>query len=138
LSDVTPTVYVVPAPATTLLLIGVADRLKSGGAVTTSVAAAVWTVAPLVAVIVSGYVPGVIDVAVLTASCADPAPPVMTVGLMLQLAWLSDRPLSVSETSPVNPFTGETETLYETAPPAPVLAEDGDTLVVKSGVVPSH
>ncbi len=54
LSEVTPTVYVAPAPATTFRLAGVADRLKSGGAVTTSVAAALWTVAPLVAVIVSG------------------------------------------------------------------------------------
>jgi hypothetical protein len=68
------------------------------------------------------------DVAVLTVSWADPLPPVITVGLMLQLAWLSDRPLSANDTSSVNPFTGETETAYETAPPAGVLAEDGDTL----------
>jgi hypothetical protein len=62
----------------------------------------------------------------------------MTGGLMLQLAWLSDSPLSVSDTSPVNPFTGETETVYETAPPAAVLAEDGEMLGVKSGAVASH
>src|SRR5215470_17682358 len=127
-----------PAPAVTLRLAGVADRPKSGGAVTTSVAAALWTAAPLVAVIVSGYVPAAIDVAVVTVSCADPLPPAMTGGLMLQLAWLSGSPLSVSDTSPVNPFTGETETLYETAPPAAVLADAGETLNVKSGVVFSH
>jgi len=45
---------VAPAPATTFRLAGVADRVKSGGAVTRSVAAEVWTVAPLVAVTVSG------------------------------------------------------------------------------------
>jgi len=28
--------------------------------------------------------------------------------------------------------------VYETAPPAAVLAEDGEMLDVKSGVVPSH
>jgi hypothetical protein len=36
---------------------------------------------------------------VLTVSCADPLPPAITGGLMLQLAWLSDSPLSVSDTS---------------------------------------
>jgi hypothetical protein len=56
---------------------------------------------------------------------------------MLQLAWLSDSPLSANDTSPVNPFTDETEMPYEAAPPAAVLAEDGDTLAVKSGVVPT-
>jgi len=48
---------------------------------------------------------------VLTASCADPLPPVITGGLKLQLAWLCDSPLSASDTSPVYPFTGETETV---------------------------
>jgi hypothetical protein len=57
---------------------------------------------------------------------------------MLQLASLSDSPLSVSDTSPVNPFTGETETVNETVPPAAVLADDGETLDVKSGAVLSH
>src|SRR5215468_8212192 len=111
-------------PATRFRLGGAAERLKSGGAATTSVAAVLWTVAPLVAVI--------------TVSCADPLPPAMAGGLKLQFAWLSGSPLSVSDTSPVNPFTGETETAYETAPPAAVLAEDGATPGVKSGVVASH
>src|SRR5215510_5821220 len=122
----------------TFWLAGVVDRLKSGGAVTTSVAAALWTPPPLSAVIVSEYVPAAIDVAVLTVSCADPLPPAMTGGLMFQLAWLCDSPLSASDTSPVNPFTGETETVYETAPPGAVLAEDGERLKLKSGVLASH
>jgi hypothetical protein len=54
--------------------------------VTTSVAGTLWTVVPLVAVMVSGYVPPGMDAAVLTVSTDDPAPAPITGGSKLQIA----------------------------------------------------
>ena len=61
-----------------------------------------------------------------------PAPPVTVAGVNDQLACVAVNPPSDSETAPAKPFSGDTETVYDTAPPAVVDADDGDTLIPKS------
>ena len=73
-------------------------------------------------------VPGVV-----TVSCAEPAPPATVEGSSDQLtSWGS--PLTVRDTSPAKPLNAVDESVYETAPPAVVLADDGVTSRPKSGV----
>ena len=51
----------------------------------------------------------------------------------VQLACAAVNPPSESETAPAKPFSDDTETVYDTAPPAVVDADDGDTFTPKSG-----
>jgi hypothetical protein len=112
--------------------------MKSGGPDITRVAVAVRVIAPLVALIVNGYVPGVRPVAVVTDSWAVPAPLATTEGLKLHAACPDDSPDRPSVTAPPKPFVLETDTVNVVLPPAATVADDGDTPTVKSGVIASR
>src|SRR6516225_4012596 len=111
---------------------------KSGGPETVRLAVAVRVIAPLVALTVSGYVPGARSVAVVTDSWAVPAPLAITEGLQLHVACAADSPDRPSVTAPPNPFVLVTETVNVVLPPGATVTEDGDRLTVKSGVTASR
>ena len=80
---------------------GVANRLKSPVAFTVSVTDAVCTRFPLVAVIVSGYVPNGVDDVVFTVNVEDPEP-VTEVGLNVAFVPVGS-PLMLKPTALLNP-----------------------------------
>jgi hypothetical protein len=73
-------------------------------------AEAVWTIPPLEAVTVSGYVPGGAVADVLTVTTALPAP-CRIVGLTVALPTDDGTPEAATATSPVNPFNVDTVTV---------------------------
>jgi hypothetical protein len=85
-------------------------------------------------VIVNGYVPGVIDAAVVTDSWADPAPLATTEGLKLHVACAGESPDRPSVTAPPKPFVLETDAVNVVLPPGATVDDDGDAPTVKSGV----
>jgi hypothetical protein len=105
------TVYVVLAPRTTVWLAGDALSVKSGaaGAVTVSVTLVVRLSVPLVPVIVSGYEPAGVVVAVVTVSVDDAA--VAGFGLYADVA-PAGSPVVLSVTAPVKPPTRLMLTVY--------------------------
>ena len=66
-------------------------------------------------------------------SCELPLPPATVAGVNDQLACDAVNPARDSDTSPTKPFTGDTATVYDTPPPAVVLADEGATPTAKSG-----
>jgi len=76
--------------------------------VTTSVIAEACVIEPLVAEMVNGYEPGLVDVEVLSASCDEPA--VVIVPGVKVAPTDAGRPPTDSETSPVKPFSAVTPT----------------------------
>jgi hypothetical protein len=83
-------------------------------------------------VIVNGYVAGAIAADVVTVSVEVPAP-VIVAGAKLHVACDGERPATESETPPANPLNALVATVYETALPGSVLAEDGVAATAKSG-----
>ena len=94
-------------PGLTRWLDGDAPTMKSGGAVTTSVAVVVCVKLPLAPVIVSVYVPTGVLVLVVTESVDEV---VAGFGVKLPVA-PAGRPLAVNATWPVNPLIGVTATV---------------------------
>jgi hypothetical protein len=76
----------------------------------------VWTIEPLVPVIVSVYVPPGVDDVVTTLSELVPLPPIMVDGVKVAVAPVGT-PETVSATSDVNPLDGVTVTVYVAVPP---------------------
>ncbi len=101
---VTVTVYEPWLPRATVRLAGVAEIEKSATAeeFTTSVTVAVWTVAPLVPVMVIVDVPTGVVPSVVTVKVEDPDV-VTDVGLKVAVAPVGN-PLAVKVTVPVKPF----------------------------------
>ena len=104
----TDTVYATAVPAVAVRDAGDTPSEKSG---TTNETAVEWTREPLVAVIVSGYVPGASEAAVETVSCAPPRLLRSWEALKLQLACAAVSPESDSATSPVKPPTAVVDTV---------------------------
>ena len=112
--------------------------VKSGGPETTRVAVAVRVIAPLVAVIVNGYVPGAIVVVGLMDSCALPEPCATNGGLKDQVACCADSPVSPRVTSPPKPFVLAMDAVYTALPPGATVTDEGDAETVKSGLPASR
>jgi hypothetical protein len=69
-----------------------------------------WTRLPEVAVIVRVWVPAGVELLVVTLSVELPLPPVTVLGLKFAFA-PAGKPLTLSATSPPNPFAGVTFTV---------------------------
>src|SRR5690349_15641244 len=91
-----------------------------------------WLTAPLVPVTVSVTAPAGVAAEVETVRVDEPEP-AMDAGLNLPVAPLG-KPVTLSDTVPVNPFTAVTETAYVVLPPADTVCDAGDTATEKSGV----
>ena len=106
-------------------------NVKSGTAMTTSVAVAVWTRVPLVPVMVSVNDPPGVVAAVVTVSVEVPAV-VTDVGLNVAVA-PAGNPLTVRATAPVKPFTAADVGVYVVPAPCATVCVAGDAVNVKSG-----
>ena len=67
-----------------------------------------------------------------TVSVDDPEV-VMDAGLNAAVT-PAGKPVALSDTAPLNPFTAVTETAYVVLPPTDTVCEAGDAATVKSGV----
>jgi hypothetical protein len=124
------TVYVVEPPTVTDWDEGVAEIVKSGGAVTFKETVVACVSEPLVPVIVSVEEPtGVVDAVVTVRVELAPGP--IADGLNEAVA-PAGKPLALSPTLPVNEPTAPTLTAYVVLPPTTTLFEDGVALTVKS------
>src|SRR5689334_21802875 len=92
---------------------------------------AVWVSAPLVAVIVAGYVPAAVTLAIVSVNVDEPLP--LTVAGLKDAATPAGKPLAVSVTAPVNPFNAFTLTVYVALPPDTADCVDGVAATPKSG-----
>jgi hypothetical protein len=129
-------VYVVGLPATTVSVLGVAVSVKlAGGGVasTASVTLVVCFRLPLVPVMVSGYVPTEVVELVVTVRVVLPVP-VTVAGEKLAVA-PAGSPLALSVTTPANPFTAPTLTVYVVAFPTTTVSVLGVAERLKLGLV---
>jgi len=128
----TVAVYGAFCPATTVWVAGEAPSVKSGALVTVSDTLAVWLSAPLVPVITSGYVPGVVFAATVKVMVLVPLP--VTVDGLNPAVTPVGKPVTPNPTDPANPFTAATVAVYGAFCPATTLWVAGDAPSVKSGV----
>jgi len=98
---------------------------------TTRVTPVEWLRLPLVPVIVSVYVPALVDFPVLTVMVLVPEP-ATDVGLNVAFVW-PGRPETLKLTLAVKPFTAVTETVYFTLDPWVTVWDEGVADMVKFG-----
>lgn len=115
----------VPGESTrTVTAVGVAEIVKSGGAVTLKSTETEWDREPLVPVTMTVTTPVAVK---LHDSVEEPEPPVTVTGVNVQ-AELS----AVSATSPTNPLTGETVIEEVPGEPTVVVTVAGVAMIMKS------
>jgi hypothetical protein len=105
---------------------------KSGTAVTIKVTVTVWDKEPLMAVMVSVYVPGGVVAEVHRFNLDDPEPPVMDTGVKLAPT-PTGCPVTPSVTVPVNPLAAKADTVKEPQLPSTIVVLAGLAEKLKSG-----
>lgn len=105
LTGETDTVKLPQLPSTIIVLVGLVERVKSGGPCTTKVNDVLATILPNVPVTVTVYVPTGVVLAVVTLSVDEPAPLAKDVGVRLADP-PAGSPLTLKATVLAKPFKG--------------------------------